>query len=676
MSLNGNYTPLNLNVLGAFLNNNGLTINSVAAQFMGTSDSISTHTKGFITNNTVLSQLVDAIDLAYPLIGNDINTQIPQSVYDNLISIGANSIPALGNSKPSTYNSEYLGEATRFGFLRLIALLAHYELNVNGVSSYSTFVSTFNTCNSYRLSNNKVINSFITARTFMDGSFSNMNDLITSDITGVSLATLYWGQDLINTGRVIDLSQIDNFGTPSVLLKTIQKNNAITKSLGLALLTAGLTSSTVDKILNGQAVTLEQEKQIYTAFSIIVGLDLKEICTPLNCQIQGLTSLADLIDPKKLFPNSYATLTVARYNATKNPTNSKAYFLLYKGNAPNIVRSLGYGTKLRNILPEPLAYVCEAFSSSMQQIKNIKQVNIEKFSQVVANLENVQTLPTGATSTPTNQLVANAGLATIAQGLGPSGTYTMCDFFGAMSGLSYQWKTLYQLLSNVGTTELQAIYSDIYTLVSGPGPYTNLQSLIDSANTEISNILTNNNQTANLLNAVYDNFGLLLYKEQVARLAALPNLGDITSSPQDLYVFLDNLQTYASETQDYGAGRVLEAIAHTTTTGGNSLIGSMREMRNSLRLGLAGLKLDNDVTSETVPKPRTGVTPGYTNPGLAARVPIVTGAANIPGSLAGSPEATLIPDNLSVVNIPSTVLTPAEAIHEVTLCNCDCWDDL
>jgi hypothetical protein len=36
----------------------------------------------------------------------------------------------------------------------------------------------------------------------------------------------------------------------------------------------------------------------------------------------------------------------------------------------------------------------------------------------------------------------------------------------------------------------------------------------------------------------------------------------------------------------------------------------------------------------------------------------------------------LIPDNLSILNIPSTVLTPSEAINEIIRCNCDCWDEL
>jgi hypothetical protein len=57
--------------------------------------------------------------------------------------------------------------------------------------------------------------------------------------------------------------------------------------------------------------------------------------------------------------------------------------------------------------------------------------------------------------------------------------------------------------------------------------------------------------------------------------------------------------------------------------------------------------------------------------------PIDTGKAAEPGSLAGSPYTRLVPSNLNVlytsdILLPAT-LTPAEAINEVTACNCDCW---
>lgn len=673
MSLKGNYTPFNLNAISALMQGSGLTINPRATSFMGSSTSTSNYTKGTVVTNTVLNRLVDSINVAYNLIGTNPSTQITQATYNNLISIGSTTIPALGAAKPSTYTGTYTGQLTRYGFIKLFAKQAYDEFHLN-TGSYTDFLASFTMCDMFRTKSNKVIDSFHQSIDFMEGSFSNTNDLITSDITGVSMSTLYWGQDLIASGRVIDLSTIDTFGLPSNLLRTLYKNRALTKAVNLALLSAGLSSTDIDSIVNGATATIEQEKNIYGAFNIIMGTDLVDVCVPINNQTPLLDSLADLLDPKKLFPNSFKTLTFPVYNATAAPTNSKTYYFIYSGGEANVLSFTNFGTRLRNIMPESLAYTCDAFANSMQQIKNIKQMNIEKFSQVVTHLEITTDLNTGASSVPTARDLALNSLSALALGSGNNGTYTTCDFFGCMSGESYDWNRLQGAINGLATPQLEAIYKQIYDLVITAGPYTTLQTLIDNANTEIANIKNRNTFDSNALNILYNSFGTKLLKEQQARTLAIPSLTDLTSSVTNIYGFIDSIDTYALETQDFGSSRVIEAIADTTTVGGNSIIGSMRESRNAHRLGLSGLELDNDVVSNEIVTPRTGPDPGYS--GSNINIPVITGVATTPGSLAGSPEAKLIPKNLSIFNIPTKVLTPDEAVHEVTLCNCDCWDQL
>ena len=171
------------------------------------------------------------------------------------------------------------------------------------------------------------------SKTFLKGTYSNMNDLASGDITGVSLATKTFGQDCIRAGKVIDLNKIAKFGLPSVLLQTIRKYNTLTQSLVLALLTSGLSNQEIDSISkNTDAVSKTQEQQIYGAFLIITGTDLEEILIPLNCKTQGLDTLADLLNVKKLFPNSYQSLTVPMYNTTSGPTNSKTYYPVFDNN--------------------------------------------------------------------------------------------------------------------------------------------------------------------------------------------------------------------------------------------------------------------------------------------------------------------------------------------------------
>ena len=129
------------------------------------------------------------------------------------------------------------------------------------------------------------------SKTYLDGFYSNMNDLITGDIAGVSLSSFYWGQDLIASGRAIDLSTIDTFGNPDNLLRTIYKNRGLTKALNLALLAAGFSSIDISNILGtNESSSIEIQKNLYGAFNIIIGSDLKDVLVTLDCKHEHVQS--------------------------------------------------------------------------------------------------------------------------------------------------------------------------------------------------------------------------------------------------------------------------------------------------------------------------------------------------------------------------------------------------
>lgn len=399
MSDTGKQSPLGVNTLSSLLQNIGFNINPIMVNFVGSSTSTSSATQlGNIVNNTCLRLLTYAINDAYSrgaphvtvvagnftvgssytityvgttdfvAIGASSNTvgvtftasgigsgtgtattttsyTVNSTTYNNLISIGSTTIPALGNSPPSTFNwtgypnwasnYNYTNEVTRWGYVRLFALQGYNEFNYNsGLSAdngaYKDFLSGFMSSYSFIEYSNESILAINNSQEFLDGTYSNMDDLITADITGVSVATTVFGQDLITSGKAINLQSIATFGLPSTLLSTLQKNNAITKSVSLALIASGITVTELEQILgNISVVTKEQERKIYGAFGIILGQDLKDVLVSLNCKTAGLESLADLLNPIKLFPNSYSTLTVPIYNATGGTANSKIYYPVY-----------------------------------------------------------------------------------------------------------------------------------------------------------------------------------------------------------------------------------------------------------------------------------------------------------------------------------------------------------
>lgn len=526
-------SPLGANATSGFLNNIGFNINPVAQSYMGISKQNATYTVGEVVNNTCLRLLTYAIYHGYN------RGLLTNTIYNNLITIGSSYIPALGNTKPSTYTNtdpsgEWTGEAntgygisgatgqgqsavwyiwstsnpdpsiTQWGFIRLFALQAWNEFNFNGIPSsssvtYKDFLSSFMTCTSFVQQTNLMINAFYYGPTYLNGVYSNMNDLISADITNVSLSTQVFGQDCIALGKAIDLTKIYKFGLPSVLLQTLRKYNGITQALSLALLASGLLPTAIENISSNKTnATLLEEQQIYGAFLIIVGQDLNDCLVPINCKTIGLTSLADLLNIQKMFPKSYQTLTVPIYNTAQSVNNSKTYYPIFDGisvssriNTPAIKEIIGtiipkgvvftrensteniqelpkgFDSYLLDILPTDLALSAGAFAYAMQQIKNILYIDFEKFSQVAFNIETVKSLNlVNGTNIPANTSSMNNGTTKVALGSGPNQSYTISDFFGSMSGLPYNWTKLQSLIQNLQTTKLSNIYLELYLAVT------------------------------------------------------------------------------------------------------------------------------------------------------------------------------------------------------------------
>ena len=556
MADTGKQSSLGLNVIGSYLSNQGLSINPVSTSYIGASKTNADYTFGRLVSETSLRMLTWAINDAY------LRSQVSSTTYNNLISIGQSSVPALGNAKPPTYlatdpsntwtdtavaygiqqgesaslpgpaTSGYAetgdtgqgqqatwlpynttnpnSSVTQWGYIRLHALQAWNEFNWNGTDvesanpEYKEFLSSFLSAQAFIDYNNQAVMANQNAKTFLDGAYSNMDDLISADIYGINLANTLFGNDLDNLGKVINLARIDSFGLPSVLLQTLGQNNAVIQDLVLALLSSGLESSEVQGLISGTITTptIEQEQQIYSAFLIIIGENLEEAIAPLQCTTQGLLSLADLLDVKKLFPNSYQSLTVPKYNSELGlPTNSKTYYPLYisgglnealttedmneyvgtqtPNRPPNIIRNrtvnannismpkTGFGSYLYDILPRPQAVAAGAFSFTMRQVKNIEQVDIKKFSRVVKSLENTRNLNlVNGTSKPTDQEAIANLQEKEALGSGPYGTYTMSDFFGCMSGLPYPWEKIFSLIQDVETSALYEIYKQLFLAVT------------------------------------------------------------------------------------------------------------------------------------------------------------------------------------------------------------------
>lgn len=305
-----------------------------------------------------------------PVTGTSTGYRLSNETYDRLTSIGSSRIPALGNSPPATYvvndpSEQWNGEAstgfpiegdtgqgqtatwypwttsnnnssiTQWGWVRALALQAWQDFNwgnpyVNHVTpDYKWYTTFYNLAEGFRTQTNDAIMAMRNSLKYLEGSYSSMNDLITADITGVSLSTQAFGQDLINLGKGISLNKLTSFGLPSSLLYTLQASGAVSDSLNILMLGADLTVEEINEILSTEAATFEQEQKLYNAMSQLTGSDLVQVLDVIRCRTKGLTSLADLLDIKKMFPISFTTLTTPVYNTNDSPANSKIYYLLF-----------------------------------------------------------------------------------------------------------------------------------------------------------------------------------------------------------------------------------------------------------------------------------------------------------------------------------------------------------
>ena len=243
----------------------------------------------------------------------------------------------------------------------------------------------------------------------------------------------------------------------------------------------------------------------------------------------------------------------------------------------------GFGSYLDGILPKDLATAAGAFSATMQQIKNIRNIPIEKFAQVAATLETTRGLNlVNGTDVPTDTVEAEAALTLMALGSGPYGTYTFSDFFGCMSGLPHPWTQIQSAIIGLQSNTLVTIYQNLYLALttSPPNLDTVVQSYIDAANAEIAIIRSTHPGQSLELNDMWDNLGTQLNIEQRARNTGLSILPDprtdaVFPYPIMVYSFADLVPGYAKLTEPNMAAQTLEAISDLDINAGQSIVAMM-----------------------------------------------------------------------------------------------------
>lgn len=288
-------TPLQLTAGASLLQNQGLMAN---AEFTASITSYNT--------SNALGNCVTAITLGAGGTGN-----LSAGTIISLETIGNTTCPALGDSIGNAYGS--LPRSA--GFTTLLSQTANKYM---GNGDLTKFVQVFNSAQAYVTTSNQQITSVQNAQNYLGNVFTNINNMVTGDITAINASTSLWGEDLTNLGSLINLANLDEMGTPLALLQQIATIGGLSSTISLIMINAGVD---VDVMLNlnspettSSSVTISNQKAMYKAMTQITGDTLSQVLQILGVKTANINTMADLLNPYKLFPNSFQSLTVYDVN--------------------------------------------------------------------------------------------------------------------------------------------------------------------------------------------------------------------------------------------------------------------------------------------------------------------------------------------------------------------------
>jgi hypothetical protein len=477
-----------------------------------------------------------------------------------------------------------------------------------------------------------------------------MNSLITGNLSDVNLAMRAFGTDLAALGQLIDLDNLGNFGSPAALLRQLATLTNITPGVSNALIQAGINQANIDDIANPNVnVDDNIQRLAYLGMLNVTGIDLEQVLAVFGVSTPNINTMADLLNPVKIFPNSYPSLTVSTYNQdtstvlraiydnNQGAVNSKLLIYL-----PRYILILGSSNmityqRLSLIVPPDQALACKAIQVSLQQIKNINNLSLAQLSTAFINMQTTKDLDLiSSLTTAVPPSVAAFYANTYATGTGPNGTLVLTDLLGAAVGVPFtsDLTNVTATISSMTTagilntliiiyTRMQNTVDGVYdshdSVVIPPGPgagtYDNaddaLTALIGVAAAEVTAIESAYPTQSSVLNSNFISMAANLNTENINLSLASIDIANLDPNGRGpIMSLVQNLPDYGINTEQNGPAQVLESVADLTTQGGQAIVACLREGKNVSVLDAAGAGQDTVIpsTPSSVP-PRANLIP-------------------------------------------------------------------
>lgn len=379
----GLLTPLQLTGGAGLLQNTGIAVNSEFVAKISQYENIS-----FIADLLTTLSLSSAAGLS-------------PSTVSSLRTLGSVTCPALGDSIPNGFAGvNPIPGASNAGFVSIFPAIGAQYL---GNGDIGKFAQAFAAAQGFVGQVNLFIISAANANEYLGPTFTNLDDMITADLSKISLALSALGQDLVQLGFLIDLSNIQHLGEPAALLQQLSARgnmgNSTLPCVNAALQLAGLDSQDItnlisnnrESLLNPRGLSANKfdrlQQQAYQGINMVAGDCLTEVLTILDITTPNIENMTDLLNPVKILPTSHPTLTFNNQLIYEPDTNSTNV-----NNAPSVNSSISAELnattatgcdELGKIIPPDQAVVSKALQHQLQQISGITNLTLPALAAIL-----------------------------------------------------------------------------------------------------------------------------------------------------------------------------------------------------------------------------------------------------------------------------------------------------
>jgi hypothetical protein len=577
-----------------------------------------------------------------------------QTALQTFASSVVTSCPALADSVVAGTSAVSSPTLANPGMTGIVTLTASAYLGSGDIGKFSQI---FNSAVNFARTTNIFIDSAVNAETYLGGTFTSMNSLITSGLTDVNMATQAMGDDLSNAGYWINLNNLANFGTPLALVQQVaQRGGGIGATLLEALVNNGIDELIVRRLKdNNVSVTDATQQIMYYVLNTISGTALEEILQVLKIWTPNINTLADLLNPAVMLPNSYSSLTTPTQDGLRgiyitavpatpypslaeessarvvgqplactirlsdNPTaftnTATGSGNLYTVNAAleTLLPPYGFDLDQLGIITSPgLALANKAFANALMQITNICNLTLPALSAAFLAVETNKDLPIiESQSQVIPQSVIDYYTNSLATGSGENGTILLTDIIGTATGTNMtnnisNCVTIINSLYGAGVLDdLITIYDSM--LAALPNDL-EIGNLIANAQAEINNIIISNSAETTALNTAFSGISTQLTKEVAYQSLATLDIPTLSSNSRlSIQGLIFALPSFGRDTSVGGTAQYIENIANVSTGSGQAIIASLREGRSQFGLSAAGINISAIVSSDPATVPPTAV---------------------------------------------------------------------